>query len=100
MLTEQDHDKFIAATRATVIELNSLSHPDDPKLGATLGRIEAAKAIDAAKARLIHHDGRVVTFDDERLALQAYYSLPKGARVAFRGKGDPNPVYPWNCVDM
>ena len=99
MLTEHDKDKFVATTMGTVIGFNMLTHMDDPKLGAAMGRIESAKAIDASKARIIHGDGRVNAFDDERMAVALYHSLPKGCQAAFRGKNDFSPVHAWDCVD-
>ena len=99
MLREHDKDKFIANTRATVIAANMAAHKDDPRLGACLGRINSAAAIDANNPRIIHANGHVDTFGDNKMALEFYYSLPKGCRAAFRGIGDFTPVYPHDCVD-
>ena len=44
-------------------------------------------------------DRRVLKFQDQRLAYQTWISLPRGARAAFRGKGDNRPVYAWDYAD-
>lgn len=51
------------------------------------------------KARLYYRDGRIVEYDDPRLAYEVWVAEPKGVRVAFRGRGDATPVYPYDCVD-
>ena len=50
-------------------------------------------------ARLYFADGSVDRYDDQRLAFAVWLGLPRGVRVAFRGKGDNCPVYPWDRVD-
>ena len=55
--------------------------------------------VDTTKARLYYADRRIGYWDDQALALAVWLALPKGVRVAFRGKNDTTPVYPWDCVD-
>ena len=50
-------------------------------------------------ARLYYSDGHVEEYNDQSLALAVYYAMPRGVRVAFRGKGDIRPVYPHDYVD-
>jgi len=51
-------------------------------------------------ARIYFRDGRVLTFQDQRLAYQTWLSLPRGIGAAFRGKGDSRPVYAWDYADQ
>ena len=50
-------------------------------------------------ARIHFRDGRVLKFRGQTLAYQAWLSLPRGTRAAFRGKGDHRPVYAWDYAD-
>jgi hypothetical protein len=52
------------------------------------------------KARIYRSDGSVTEFEDQQLAYFIWLNAPKGVRLAFRGKGDTRPVYPWNYVDQ
>ena len=54
---------------------------------------------DCSKARLYFPSGRVVHYDEQKLAYIVWLQLPKGIRVAFRGANDNTPVYPWSYVD-
>lgn len=51
-------------------------------------------------ARIHFRDGRVAKFTDQRLAYRTWLSLPRGIRAAFRGRGDPRPVYAWDYADQ
>jgi len=55
--------------------------------------------VNTDKARLYFTDGRIVTYDDQRLAYAVWLALPKGMKVAFRGRGDTTPVYWHDYVD-
>jgi len=55
--------------------------------------------VDATKARIYFPDGRVVHYEDQKLAYFLWLALPKGVRAAFRGANDAKPVYPWEYVD-
>jgi hypothetical protein len=57
------------------------------------------KARQQPSARIHFRDGRVLTFQDQRLAYQTWLSLPRGIGAAFRGKGDDRPVYAWDYAD-
>lgn len=48
---------------------------------------------DTTKTRILFRDGRIIEYDDYRLAYSVYLSLPKHVRAAFRGAGDKTPVY-------
>jgi hypothetical protein len=72
---------------------------NDPKLAAWVAKQNAKKAADLTKARLFHLNGEVSTFDDQKLAYEVWLALPKGVRVAFRGKGDAMPVYSHSYAD-
>ncbi len=56
-------------------------------------------AQDVSKARIIHPDGKVYHYEDQKLAYEVYLGLPKGIRVAFRSAGDLTPVYSYDYVD-
>ena len=60
---------------------------------------EQTMKIDTNKARLYFSDGRIKEYEDQTLAYEIWLVLPKGTRVAFRGKGDKSPVYSWDLVD-
>jgi hypothetical protein len=49
--------------------------------------------------RIHFRDGRVLTFQNQKLAYQTWLSLSRGTRAAFRGKGDNRPVYAWDYAD-
>ena len=51
------------------------------------------------KARLFYPDGRIVEYDDPKMAYAVWLGLPKGVRAAFRGANDETPVYPHDYVD-
>ena len=57
------------------------------------------KARQQPSARIHFRDGRVLTFQDQRLAYQTWLSLPRGIRAAFRGKGNNRPVHAWDYAD-
>jgi len=57
------------------------------------------KARQQPSARIHFRDGRVLKFQDQRLAYQTWLSLPRGTCAAFRGKGDNRPVYAWDYAD-
>lgn len=52
--------------------------------------------IDTSKARIYFADGHVEHFRNRVFAALIWVTLPKGAKVAFRGKGDTRPVRPWD----
>lgn len=54
---------------------------------------------DVTKTRLFFSDGLISSYDDPKLALDVYYGLPRGIKVAFRSAGDKTPVYPHDYVD-
>lgn len=54
---------------------------------------------DTTKARLFYSDGEVAEYDDQALAYQIWLAMPRGVKIAFRGKDDTRPVYSWDCVD-
>ncbi len=53
----------------------------------------------ANNARIFYPDGRVVEYISDALALDAYHSLGRGVRAAFRARGDSSPVYSYDFVD-
>lgn len=57
------------------------------------------EATDLTKARLFYSDGRVESYDSDATAYLVWLSMPRGVRIAFRGKGDDTPVYSWDKVD-
>lgn len=50
-------------------------------------------------ARIYFVDGHVDHFRNQVFAFAVWLALPKGVRVAFRGKNDTRPVYPWDYAD-
>ncbi len=54
---------------------------------------------DLDQARIFYPDGRIVRYDDQKLAYSVWLALDKGVRAAFRGRGDATPVYPHDYVD-
>lgn len=54
---------------------------------------------DTKKARLFYSGGSRDEFHNQQLAYEIYMGARKGVRIAFRGKGDTTPVYPWELVD-
>jgi hypothetical protein len=72
---------------------------DDPKLEATIARIDRRNAEDLTKARLFFRDGSVNTYADQKLAYAIWLGLPNGVCCAFRGIGDATPVYSHDYVD-
>ena len=52
-----------------------------------------------SKARIYYIDGRIVHYDDEKLAYAVWLALPTGTRAAFRAAGDSTPVYSRDFVD-
>ena len=54
---------------------------------------------DTTQARLYYPDGRIESYESQRLAYAVWLALPRGVRVAFRGKGDSTPVYAHDYVD-
>jgi hypothetical protein len=55
--------------------------------------------VDATKARIYFSNGRVVHYEDQKLAYFLWFALPKGVRAACRGANDTQPVYPWDYAD-
>lgn len=55
--------------------------------------------MNASKARLYYRDGRIESYEDQRLAYAVWLALPRGIRVAFRGAGDTTPVYSHDYLD-
>ncbi len=51
------------------------------------------------KTRLIFLNGRVVPYDDPKLAYAVWIALPRGVRVAFRSAGDTLAVRFQDYVD-
>lgn len=51
------------------------------------------------KARIFYPElGRIVEYDNPKLALAVYYDLVRSQRAAFRAAGDTTPVYPHGYV--
>lgn len=55
--------------------------------------------VDTRTARIYFPDGRVDHFKNDLFAFALWLALPKGTRVAFRGRNDTRPVYPWDRAD-
>ena len=60
--------------------------------------METEEPKEEVKARVYLSNGRVVEFDDQRLAYQFWLALAPSVRAAFRGAGDTTPVLPWDYV--
>ncbi len=60
--------------------------------------MNSSNSIDVHKTRLHFPDGRVMHYDDQKLAYFVWLALPKGTRVAFRAANDARPVYSWDCA--
>ena len=52
----------------------------------------------AVKARVYFRNGRIVIFEDQRLAYQFWLNIAPSVRAAFRGAQDITPVLPWDYV--
>lgn len=61
--------------------------------------MKSSQKVDIRKPRIYFADGRVDHFRNEVFAYALWLALPEGTRVAFRGKNDTRPVYPWDHVD-
>ena len=61
--------------------------------------IKPTRATETRTARIYFVDGHVDHFRNQVFAFAVWLALPKGVRVAFRGKNDARPVYPWDYAD-
>ncbi len=59
-----------------------------------------ARATRTTTTRIYFADGHVEHFRDQVFALAVWLALPKGVRVAFRGRNDIRPVYRQDRVDI
>ena len=57
-------------------------------------------ATETRMARIYFADGHVESFRNQVFAFAVWLALPKGVRVALRGKSDARPVYPWDYADV
>jgi hypothetical protein len=57
------------------------------------------KRRDVRKTRIFYPDGRVVPYDDQRLAFSVWIDLPKGTRAAIRSPNDATPVHSCDYID-
>lgn len=55
--------------------------------------------IDTSKARIYFANGEVEHFRNQVFAFAVWLMMPKGDKVAFRGRGDTRPVPPWDRRD-
>ena len=49
--------------------------------------------------KLFYRDGQIVEYKDQTLAYEIWLASPKGIRIAFRGEGNEEPIYPWDFAD-